>query len=419
MGFGVEERAKSPRVLLGQLRQETRASAETERFVNDLARIYYLEAVQAISKADTSPIRSLAKSPVRGSGPSVGRVISEWYESRPLKEKELVRERVLSRRANAATPAFNITGGLVPRPALSWMPTVNIGSRTYVGQQVDPKEIFGWVTPDTFQKIAEEVEGLITAVPTGVSDPASRLRQGLGGRGGVTAPITPTHTKVDFRVTVVKCVVETTELPEWLPGARRGQDEIHLGGTAIMDGGAQTEIKRFKVGNFDSGDYNKYDPPRILTTFNLSGESYPVTIGAMVSLCESDGLGEFGEFLQKLMTAANLEADDILKEIEKKVGAIGGTVGAWIGGPLGAIVGFVVSWAIMKVIKWVIGRFEDDIFPPQLAAITLPTNTARFVNGSDTTQTSVFHWEEYNGIYRMGYDWKLTFDKPLPQIATE
>jgi hypothetical protein len=170
------------------------------------------------------------------------------------------------------------------------------------------------------------------------------------------------------------------------------------------------EIEQFRVGSdFDSGDWVTFSPARTLAPFPLADATYPATMAVMISLAEIDS-GGFSEFIDQLLEAAGVEAEEIFDKLRDKlsVGA-GAAVGAWIGGPIGALVGAIVAYAIAELINWFASKIEDVIFTPQMAAITLPNHTARFVGGSPVTQTQVFHWEENDAIYRMSYDWRLSF----------
>ena len=301
----------------------------------------------------------------------------------------------LTRPEQASTSRLITRGGLFAPTTPLGLGTLNYRSRTYVLEQADVEARFAWLTPELFESALTEYEEAMTAVQTG--------RPTLLDPGAVAQ--LPTHTRAEFRAITIKCVRETPGIF----GSRRGVDEIDLAGTAIIDGGEPTEIEQFTVGDFDSGDWVTFSPARTLATFPLSSASYPATMAVMVSLAEIDE-GGFGEFLQRLLEAAGVEAEEIFEKLRDKLAIAGGAaVGAWVGGPLGALVGAVVTWAIIELIDWIAGTWQDDVFTPQLAAITLPRPTARFAGGSPVTQTQVFRWEEHDAIYRMSYDWLLHF----------
>ena len=65
---------------------------------------------------------------------------------------------------------------------------------------------------------------------------------------------------------------------------------------------------------------------------------------------------------------------------------------------------------IAKVVEWFIGIIKDiwydDVFPPKVVSISIPSATANF-NRKKETETQVVKFKDHNGYYRLYYNWRL------------
>jgi hypothetical protein len=201
--------------------------------------------------------------------------------------------------------------------------------------------------------------------------------------------------KLELRLHKVHCVDETGTWPEI------GADEIWLGGTEVDEDGATRKIAPFKVRNFgDDGDTKTYVPPQRMTWFNLQeGKVFPKSYFMTFVLAEVD-MGGLPEFIDKLWNVVKG------KVIAAVAAAIGGLIGS-TGGPLGTVIGIAVGWAVGKAYEWFKTVWEDDVFPPVVARIDVPTLTHRFTGGSTNSTDKVAVFSGHNGKYELTYDWRM------------
>lgn len=208
--------------------------------------------------------------------------------------------------------------------------------------------------------------------------------------------------KLRLRIHKVKCLDETN--PEW-PGG----DEINLGGVACsLNNGAATKIPAYRVSSdFDDGEQVTYNPPREFHTFNLQDiPGWPKHFTMTFALAEVDS-GGFNDFLRDLLKQIR---DKVISYIKGKAAALtGAALGAYIGlaaGIVGSIVGLVVGWLLGELFDWLIGLFNDDIFPTWSAALALPSVWHKWGAYTDSPQYS-FWTRAHGGKYEVHFDWML------------
>lgn len=210
---------------------------------------------------------------------------------------------------------------------------------------------------------------------------------------------------IKFRVHEVKCVDETN--PEW-----PGSDEIAMGGVFLDPEGNTSTQDEFRVRNgYDDGDVKRYNPPRILESFNVTNSNDIQTYSAVITLAEKDG-GGFSGFLNDLYEAIKSELQVILTALGAAAGTwiggqIGGAVGTAVGGPLGTVIGIAAGAILGAIIGALISAFKDDIFDPQMATIALPSSNASFQNNRLTSPIDVLHFRGHGGHYAVKYDWQI------------
>jgi hypothetical protein len=251
----------------------------------------------------------------------------------------------------------------------------------------------------------EATWGLVPTQPF-VPQPGEIRTFGGGQPGGDTSiPWPGYHKTVQFRVRELHCVDETN--PEFW-----GSDEIAIGGVAINRDGTTTKVAAKTYNNFDDGNSEWFNPFWKFGVFTrpppVSGGWGYETFAALVALAEKDGSG-FGAFLDELW-------DKVKEEVLALItAAVAGASFPFVG-PYSVIVGIVAAWAVSEAVNWILGWFQDDIFPLQKATMTVP-KSGIILWGPGTTHegTSVVSVPEHpldfygaGGHYQVKYDWYFT-----------
>lgn len=200
--------------------------------------------------------------------------------------------------------------------------------------------------------------------------------------------------KLELRIRTVKCVDETGDWVEW------GDDEIHLGGTTTDATGDTKKVSAFKVGDFNDGTVKNYAPPKSFCVFDITkGDKWPKSYFVTFVLAEKDN-GGLPNFI-----------NDLTNKVREKVTAtlaalLGGAIGS-SGGPVGTAIGAVTAIVVNWVIDYLIGVWNDDVFPPQTVSIALPSSNVRF-NGKPETPVQVAKFKGHDGYYRLMFTWGLS-----------
>lgn len=219
----------------------------------------------------------------------------------------------------------------------------------------------------------------------------------LGRRlGDITIQPTVRDTKLELRVSQVKCIDETNG---WF-GTEVGSDEIYLAGDVISAQGS-TSIQEQKVGDFDDGDAKTFSPVKVLTSIDLLKDAqYPKVFVAVFVLAEKD-MGGLSDFMDKLVEALEDPVKDAI------IAAIGAAVGGELAGPIGAAVGVAVGVILSYIIDALGEAWADDVFDPQTVTFALESSTDRFSNGRLESDNYLLSFEGQGGEYSLTYSWRL------------
>lgn len=306
---------------------------------------------------------------------------------------DVVRKRFKSMAADRQAAAIkNLTGSATLQPAAREALVtrrLDIKSATYVMKQIDVKAEYAFINDKTVN----------VAFVNRIFSELSQIEWPVEGAQPIVV-----NKGLKLLLNEVKCLDETN--PEW-----GGDDEIGMGGVTLDDNGNEAKISSFNVnGSMSDGDIKTYNPPRVLQTFNVSGNTYPKTYAAFLSLTEKDN-GGFGDFLNELYQAIKAEVQVILTTLGAAAGAmigtaIGGSIGTAIGGPIGTIIGVVAGAILGAIVGWLTGILRDDIFDPQVVTITIPSADSSFQNGL-TSPLLQLVYEDFGGKYRVKYSWQL------------
>lgn len=207
----------------------------------------------------------------------------------------------------------------------------------------------------------------------------------------------PTLPNLEFRLHKVRCLDETGGFF----GERAGNDEMDLGGNAVDETGDTHIINKFRVGsNFDDGEQVVFSPPRQFTRFDLrEGNAFPKSYFVTMVLSEADQ-GGLSDFLNKLLTK-------VKEKVTAALIAAFGTAFGVSGGPAGAVIGIAVGFVVGKVFDLIKRIWEDDIFPPITAQISIPSLNARFQGGRTDSPEAIATFSGHDGKYQVTYDWRV------------
>ena len=213
--------------------------------------------------------------------------------------------------------------------------------------------------------------------------------------------------KLGLYIRKIKCEDETN--PEFI-----GDDEIALAGISVDEDGDVKRInERFIGGGFKDGKERNYSNWLYHWFSMREGKYWPKRYGISFILAEKDN-GGLASFLNKLWKRIRDKVKEaIAKAIEAGGAAVGGIFGSpEIGAAIGKVIGKVVAWVIDKLVSWLINLFNDDIFRPYTAWVTVPSFNARwnYANGNwgsawSSIRTVRFHG--FGGRYRLDYQWRI------------
>jgi Bacterial tandem repeat domain 1 len=269
------------------------------------------------------------------------------------------------RRAAYQTKAQEIANGSVPTRQSTFgryaaLEVVEYGRLGYVAGSAK--------LPALQLNSAKLLEGLKVgagpSAPTGiVSSPA--------GHTGVHPSSAPRSSSIvnsiTFYITEVRCIDETD--PEI------GTDEIAMGGMAVDESGNTFKIDSFTVSNNFTEDDTPVvfypTPGKAFCSFDLTkATSWPKNYAAIVFLAEVN----WGGFASALTDAWQAAAPAIKQKIEDALTAAGATFGA-IGAVIGKVLGKILAWVLDKLVGWIIALFQDDIFSPGTALVSLDSGS--------------------------------------------
>ncbi len=206
---------------------------------------------------------------------------------------------------------------------------------------------------------------------------------------------TNTSRSLNLNLNSIKCLDDTREIGK--------TDKIALGGISIDSEEKRGIISEIALGNFKKGQSQNYNPPKMLTSFNVSHfqNSFFLTL---VTIAEKDS-GGFTEFINHLYDAVEPVVGEIIHEIAITGSAIAGMgVGAAvgsIGGPVGALIGLVVGMVVGALVGFISNSMKDDIFEPYTYGIEVKSSHPF------TSPIEPFYFEDFGGKYQLEMSWSL------------
>lgn len=207
--------------------------------------------------------------------------------------------------------------------------------------------------------------------------------------------------KLAFYITKVKCVDETN--PEWW-----GHDEIAIAGVSVDEDGDTKRInEKYVGGGFDDGDTKNYSPHWHYHWFGAhEGKGWPKNYFMTLILAEKDH-GGLSNFLNKVWKRVK----DMVKSQVDRLGALIGSYLPWYLKWLGSIISWAVNWVINRFVNWIIGIFEDDIFPPRTVTTRIYSYGARWRHADGKLRNYSprrrAHFYGHGGHYYVEYYWKM------------
>jgi len=201
-------------------------------------------------------------------------------------------------------------------------------------------------------------------------------------------------------ITRVKCVDETN--PEFW-----GSDEIALAGVSVDETGDTKKIaERYIGGGFDDGDSKSYSPHWRYEGFSLrEGNVWPKHYSVSLILAEKDH-GGLSDALNTVWVRVRDRVKAAIKKVVKKF------IEVLLGSEIAKAISEAVAWIVDKLVGWIISAFKDDIFPPAIVKVSIPSFGARwnFANGnwgSIVSPRRRAHFSGHGGRYYVEYYWKM------------
>ena len=216
----------------------------------------------------------------------------------------------------------------------------------------------------------------------------------VGQQIAQNAPAAPTAKSLELHLTEVNCIQPTR--------LELGKDEIALGGILIDEHGEAKSFGPLDLGEYKAGKKVAFSPPKSLANISLTSGAFPKAIAVVPLLAEVD------------------QGDSFIQDF---VSILAGLVG------LGFFVHFSVAviitldsflllaaWAVFAMAGAVLGLFvlfgyliKDELFEPPANApiIILPTNSARFPNGSTVSPSGEIKYDDFGADYRLKFEFKL------------
>jgi hypothetical protein len=227
--------------------------------------------------------------------------------------------------------------------------------------------------------------------------------------GGDLKPVaaTPAFSKLDLRLHKVVCTDDTDLVLEF-----EGKDEILLDVIATAANGDSTVAPRTDLGQFKDGQNRVFATPKTLATFDLSGVQPPVALLATVIMTEKD-FGDSSQFinliLEQLETLVKDRVDDFITEqLGGTAGKTGTTARALNIPPvLIPVITTLIAMAVEKVFDAIAQIFGDEIFPPQILPIAIPSLTEPFPDGNTDSAEETIEFEGFKGLYKIVVDWRV------------
>lgn len=194
------------------------------------------------------------------------------------------------------------------------------------------------------------------------------------------------HLKID----ALTCWKETTTL------SGGGADEIVLSSVIVNPDGYSYKKDPVLLGNdFDAGDFVHFNAGNYVSwDFKNNGSSFPKYCSCLFVLVEQDN-GNLPEIVEKIFKK--------LKDfIVEAIGSVG---------PVWKLVSIAVDLLLDEIFKSFKECWEDDLFPTQIAELSIPSSDFYFSNGNgglvETANNNSCFFYGHGGIYELNYSWQI------------
>ncbi len=218
-------------------------------------------------------------------------------------------------------------------------------------------------------------------------------------------------TKLSLRVHKVACLDESGGKY----AERIGNDEIYLGGFVVAESGDTTSINPVSIyPHFDDGDVKVFNPPKVFKTIDLPQGVWaqPKGFGIGLVLIEKDA-GDMVAAVTKIADFAERTIKEKLESLGRERNNVTAARSA-VAAPAVALAPLVIvaieiaAPVVLDYVKNLIIRaFRDEIFPPQIATLQLPSSTFTWSGATDSAEKTVA-FRAHGAHYTLTYDWKLS-----------
>jgi hypothetical protein len=204
--------------------------------------------------------------------------------------------------------------------------------------------------------------------------------------------------EVSLKLVRVKCVDET--------GGRYvervGNDEIWLAGFAVDGTGATHKLEPFEVyPHFDDRDVKEFSPPKTIFALKVpGGGTFPKSCVATLLLAEKDS----GDLTQLAQDAFD-EATKDMEEMKDEMGMGEGEQPPpdfW-----DKVKDKAKEWAYGYIRGRIAAGLNDDVFPAQMATLTVTSDDFRWGDGTKLSPETTIEFRGHDGVYYLVYYWEI------------
>jgi hypothetical protein len=188
-----------------------------------------------------------------------------------------------------------------------------------------------------------------------------------------------------------------------------GADDMQIAGVATGPDGTAVKFGPVDLGQYNDGTWSDW-PPFVLHNFQVDQDDGKWPKGFIVTmiLVEKDH-GGYSEFVEKVMTKTEeVVKSELTKQGVAWLGAALGSPGGPLGAAVGYIAGLVAAEVVAKVFDAIAEIFEDDIFKPLTAHLTIPGPAALFPGGVYESSDNPWWVKGHNGHYTWQTHWAVS-----------